>query len=118
MKAILIDSENRTVSEKEIEDWRGIAPSIGCELFDIVRLDNGNGVYVDDEGLMKDPQHFFVLKGYPNPLAGNGLVLGTNPEGESVSTTLTVEKVKAMVKFYNVSQIRAMIMLRSMRNQT
>lgn len=44
--------------------------------------ENGDTLYVDDEGLFKPQCYFKVLGG--NLLTGRGLILGTNFEGDSV----------------------------------
>lgn len=42
-------------------------------------------IYVDDDGLLNHAHGWFVLRGYPQPLAGKGLVLGTTRSGNSCS---------------------------------
>ena len=102
MKAILID-----VYEKEIRevDYDGtldfIYFNLACGTFDVVRIDDVNGIFVDDEGLLRQNQLYFE---YPSSngifqLAGNGLILGVDDEGNSISPTLTVEDVKSKVNF-------------------
>jgi hypothetical protein len=99
-KAILIDSINRKIEETTIDLYTEIAPAIGCEWFTTVQISGKETLFVDDEGLLKNPEHFFVWEGYPQPLAGSGLILGLNPNtGESVSTKLTIEQVKERVTF-------------------
>lgn len=53
--------------------------------FTAVQLNRaGDTVYVDDEGLF-NVSHFMFIKSYPQPLAGCGLILGTDKEGNSTS---------------------------------
>jgi hypothetical protein len=81
-------------------DWKTIAPALDCSLFDVVRFnDKGDVVYVDDEGLLCQPQFFFTITGYPTPLAGRGIVAGTDDEGETVAPTVTLEWVRKNVTF-------------------
>jgi hypothetical protein len=57
-------------------------------------------VFVDDEGLVNGQhQHFFVVDGYPQPLAGKGLVLGVDQEGDSVTPSVSLEQMRKMVTF-------------------
>ena len=102
MKAILID-----VYEKEIRevDYDGtldfIYFNLACRAFDVVRVDDVNNIFVDDEGLLRQNQLYFE---YPSSngifqLAGNGLILGVDDEGNSISPTLTIEDVKSKVSF-------------------
>ena len=52
----------------------------------------GDLICVDGNGLLKGPVYqFFGVKGYPQPLAGRGLVLGTDDEGDRVSPETTLE---------------------------
>lgn len=109
-KAILIDANNREIKEVSLgDDYKEIYQHIGCEIFDVVRIDENNDVYVDDEGLLKlSPESkFFFVEGYPQPLAGNGLVTGIdNNTGETISTSLTVEQLKSKVKFMNMFDVQ------------
>ena len=90
MKAYLIDSETKTITPVDYNgDYKTIYTHIGCDLFDIVYAESGGhriSVFVDDEGLLNNPQHFFMLDGWAQPLAGNGLVLGdVDEEGETLA---------------------------------
>lgn len=107
-KAILIDAVNREVKETTINTWQDIAPAIGCEWFEVVRLDDENDLHVDEKGLICGvPEHFIKWEDYPQPLAGSGLILGVDMEsGKSRDTTLTVEQVKAKVKFLDLTQVK------------
>jgi len=102
MKAILIDTKNKEVREVEHDDTlKNIYELVGCSTFDVQRIDNINSIYVDDEGLFVNPQRYFKYQGDLNSidLAGNGLVLGVDHEGNSISPTLTLEEVKEAVTF-------------------
>src|SRR5512143_3417531 len=110
MKAILIDPFDETVTEVEHNgDYRQIYtllshPEHKVDCFTVVQIHQGDAIFVDDEGLLKNPKRFFVWKGYPQPLAGKGLILGTDDEGNSVDAVATVDEVKKRVSF--VSDIR------------
>jgi|TARA_R100000084_G_scaffold105271_1_gene62560 hypothetical protein len=102
MKAILIDVKNEEVREVEFDGTlNNIYELVDCATFDVVRIDETNGIYVDDEGLFVEDQLFFTYHGdnYSQTLAGNGLILGVDSEGNSISPTLTVEEVQEAVDF-------------------
>ena len=101
MKAILIDVYNKDIKEVEYDNTlQNIYDLIDCRAFDIVRIDDANDIFVDDEGLLKDNLYFeYSGKERIAQLAGSGLVLGYNQEGETIATTLTVEDVKGKVRF-------------------
>ncbi len=101
IKAILIDPFEMTVSEVDYGgEMADIYRLIDADLFTVAGFgEDGDGVYVDDEGLFKGTQRFFKLDGYPQPLAGKGLVLGSNDGGESVAPVTTLEAVRAAVRW-------------------
>ena len=101
MKAILIDPYAQEIVEVEYSgDYNDIYKFLQCDLFTTVYMpDTTDSIYVDDEGLYVENQRFFKFAGYPQPLAGMGLVLGCNDEGDSVSCESTLEQVKAQVEW-------------------
>lgn len=108
MKAILINPFDQTVTEVEYSgDYRDIYKLIDAQCFDVARLPHRDGIFVDDEGLLNGTTHFFQHEDYPNPLAGKGLIIGCDEEGESVDCKTTLNEVKAKVSFLNIFQVRA-----------
>lgn len=100
MKGILIDPFERTVTRVDVaKGIDAIYKLIQARPFDCVRIDERNAIYVDDEGLYVDDQRFFQFRGYHQPLAGRGLILGNDREGESCSCTITLDDVKGRVTF-------------------
>jgi hypothetical protein len=65
----------------------------------VIQLDRINCIYVDDEGLLNNPRYFFNYKGYDQPLAGRGLVLGVDREGDTIGTNLTIERLTPLISF-------------------
>jgi hypothetical protein len=80
-------------------DWQTIAPAIhiGPSPFTLVEMDDGDCIYVDDEGLLKPLDWFFAIKGGHQPFAGCGLVLGTDDDGEAVSPRIALENLKRRI---------------------
>jgi hypothetical protein len=108
MKAILIDPFEQTVKEVQYSgDFNQIYDLIEAETFDVARISRGDGIFVDDEGLLNAPTHFFEHSEYHSPLAGKGLIVGCDEGGESVDCKTTLDEVKAKVTFSNILQIRA-----------
>lgn len=103
MKAIVINPFEKTVTETDIPqgDYKAIQKAIGDHYIEGVRFDPKHLVYIDEEGLLRDltKQKFFIIKGYPNPLAGIGCILGVTRSGNSAPCEFTVEQVTAMVHF-------------------
>lgn len=110
MRALLINPIEQSVTEVEYTgDFHNIYTHIEADCFDIVRLREYNGlrhdVFVDDNGLIRGPNKlgYFMLDGYPQWLAGKGLILGTNSQGESVGATLPLAEARALIKAYGVA---------------
>ena len=102
MKAILIDVHTQSITEVEHDNTLdNIYELLNCRTFDVVRIDEVNSIYIDDEGLFVDDQLFFEYGGDAQSvrLAGNGLILGVDDEGNSISPTTTIEEVKGRVGF-------------------
>jgi hypothetical protein len=112
MKAYLIDPFAREISEVEHNgNFRQIYELIQSpsQSFSAVRM-NGRGdmIYVDEEGLFVpfDRQEFFGLRGYGAPLAGRGLVLGSDPYGESVSPKASLDEVRGQIVWLGKDVVR------------
>lgn len=101
MRAILIDPTTKTVTEVDhANDYRDIYRLIEATDFNVVSInDPGNHcIYVDGESLLVDePGPFFKWHGYHQPIAGKGLILATDEEGNSIAATLSLEDVQTRV---------------------
>ena len=104
MKGYLIDPEKRTVEAVEVGDTiQDIYDHIQADTFDCVRMPNDDTIFIDDEGLFRK-HDYFTLVGYQSPLAGRGLVLGTDHEGNSVDPVQTLEELARQVMFISTSE--------------
>lgn len=107
-KAILIDSENREVREIEYRTFEELKQIMGVQwVQSIGDLPKKHTCYVDEEGLLHNPQHFFISDFYPQPVAGNGAIIGTNNHGDDISCKLTLDYIKARVHFITLEQVIA-----------
>jgi hypothetical protein len=107
MRAVLINSTEKTVTNISISesntlnDWY---KAIGCSMVDVATYinDDRDSILVDEEGLMgtlNDASPFFMYEGANQPFCGNGLVVGMDDEGNSISCHVTALKVAAKVSF-------------------
>jgi len=104
MRGFLIDPEAKTITEVDHNgDYKQIYEFIGVDCFTVVQMDDVNCVYVDDEGLLNNPRYFFTIQGYHQPLAGKGLVLGVDEEGETIGTNLELEDLQKIIRFTELS---------------
>lgn len=96
----LIDPHTQTISEVTYRgEYKHIYELIDCDCYDAARINRfGDALFVDDEGLFKDGQAFFVHADYPQPLAGKALVLGCDAEdGETIPPTTTLDELRDKV---------------------
>jgi len=99
MRAILIDPFTQTIEEVDYSgDYKDIYGLIQCELFSTVYCLEDT-LFVDDEGLYVKDQRYFKVAGYPQPLAGRGLLLGTNEEGDSVDATAKLSVLEKVIEW-------------------
>lgn len=107
MRAIIIDAEKQEIREETCtgNTLEFMQKAVGglIEPAFVIYWKTSSGpedyLYVNEEGLLSQPKHFFVIDGVNQPFAGNGVVMGLNSEGETVGAEISLEKVKKMVRF-------------------
>lgn len=100
----IINPSSQTVKLVESDiDTSGIGwigNLIEARLFTFVRLyENGDGVYIDDEGLYAEQRHFFLHRNYPQPLVNKGLFVGINDEGDTVPPKTPFKTLENDIRF-------------------
>lgn len=109
MKAILIDPHARTVTEVQHDGTlEGIYRAIGADCVCTVSLGGRDAIFLDDDGLFREGQEFFAIGKYPNPLAGRGLVLGCDAEGESTAPKVPTYMIERAVHWLTPEEAVAM----------
>ena len=109
MRAIIITAKDRTVSEAEIDgSLKSLQQVVGGLIVPVYPGLEGTDhhCYVNDEGLLNNPQHFFMLRDGHQPLAGNGVILSTTGDGNEAPSTLSVDWVKERVTFMDLQAVR------------
>lgn len=108
MRAVLINPFDKSVTEVDYSgDYRDIYKLIDCQVFTVAN-DGDNDIFVDDEGLLKEDltkQRFFWVAGMEQPLAGKGLVLSCDADGETVATTTDVETISNRIRWYTAHEL-------------
>ena len=104
MKAILIDSASKTATETEYDGTLdSLYRLLECACVDYVCLNDDNGMFVDDEGLLNEHhRRGFVIEtedGRSLVIKGPGLASGSDRDGNAADTTMTVDQVAAIVTF-------------------
>jgi hypothetical protein len=108
MRAIIINAQDRTITETEIDGSLQSLQHIVGGMIEAVTcgLPEGHHCYVDEEGLLDDPRHFFMFDGGHQPLAGNGVILAETDDGDEAPCTLRLDWVKERVTFMDLDAVR------------
>ena len=107
IKAVFVNVDKAEISHVQIDTrtfWLDIYKLCGWDCGDMVRLRRGNMAVVDDCGLMKNPKKGFTCDDYPQPLAGNAVIVGPEVEGETTDCDLTNEEIKSIIKIVSFGE--------------
>lgn len=119
MKGYLIDAAKREIREVEyvqepMESSLSLQSHIGGYIQGAYAWENGDVLFVDEEGLRKPQLYFFRIDVRPDqPLAGNGVVVGReqyDDEGNYLTTddpVTTLEALQAAVTWMTRDQVDA-----------
>jgi len=111
MKAYLIDPFEMSLAVVDIPTtgWSDALHAayklMDCQCVDVVRLDNGDFLCVDDEGLLKDPDHqaYFVLVNAEGSLvkflAGKSVLMREDRSGNIAEPDISIFKLYQHVAF-------------------
>lgn len=107
MRAILINPFEREITTViRSEDYKDIytylsRPDFSVNTFAVVHWDDYNDIFIDDEGLYVENQAFFSIAGTHSELvlAGMGLILGHDGEGETIDTYLSIDAIQSAVSW-------------------
>jgi hypothetical protein len=107
MRAIKIDVIAKTIEEIDIDgSLKSMYEALDVDVVASVRIARGEILWVDDNGLHRDPPlGAFMFGVYPQALSGHGLIVGLGGIGDNCNTKLTLEEVKANVSFCDVSEL-------------
>ncbi len=108
MRAIIINSKDRAITETDIDGSLKILQQIVGGLIEPVLegLDENHHCYVNEEGLLDRPQYFFMFKDGHQPLAGNGVILSSTDDGGEAPCILSLDWLKERVSFMDLRSAR------------
>ena len=108
MRAIIVNPKDRTITETDIDGSLDLLQHIVGGLIEPVcqGLDENHHCYVNEEGLLDDPQHFFMFKDGHQPLAGNGIILSSTDDGDEAACILSLQWVTERVSFMDLAAAR------------
>jgi len=109
MRAIFIDVNDKQVYEARIKgnDFMEICSLIGCDtITGGYSFDNGDYMYVDDEGLFQTNRNGFIINVDGNTwgeqqLIGNALIIGSSKDddGSDADAVSSIEEIKKIISF-------------------
>ena len=108
MRAIIIDAKDRTITETDIDgSLKSLQQIVGGLIESVYAgLDDNHHCYVNEEGLLNNPQHFFMFHNGHQLLAGNGVILASTDDGDEAPCTLSLDWVKERVTFMDLEAAR------------
>lgn len=106
LRGIICDPYTRTVEEVFTEPypaWKSLIEVDMIEAVTIARYADGSceTLWIDEEGLLHEKADgpYIKVRTHPQPMAGKGIVLGTDQKGDTISSRLPVDLVKEMISF-------------------
>lgn len=109
MKALLIDPFLQGIAEIDISgDLNSLYKAIDCDTITPLVLDadadsnEREVMFLDDIGLERPGQRFFLWADYAQPLGGRGVVLGIDHKGDNTDTTVALAQARAAVRWVDV----------------
>lgn len=108
MRAIVINAEDRTITETDLDgSLDSLQQIVGGMIESATQgLDGTHHCYVNEEGLLQGPRHFFMFRGGHQPLAGNGVILSLTEDGEEAPCALSLAWVAERVRFMDLDAVR------------
>jgi hypothetical protein len=97
MKALRINVVARRVEQIDLNPglpaiYRAIGNSCNCFACPLF-FDNGDALYVDDEGLLKKQNGGFCYSDWAQAVAGNALIVGIDESGENIDCKSTASQI-------------------------
>jgi hypothetical protein len=106
VSVIVFDPSAHSFTKSSINHFEEYYPLLSFEnnevtLFDIVSIEPGLDIYIDDEGLLK--QEFYLTKlfnsrGDKLELAGKLIFVGSDNDGNSISVSKSMKYIQSLIK--------------------
>jgi hypothetical protein len=100
MKAYFIDAKNEFIVDVDVKNYEHKKELIKCRMLEVYPYQiNGNDIWVDEEGNLKDHNYYFQIDN-DVVVSGNAVIMSCDDEGESKPPKdLTLEELKSRVNF-------------------
>jgi Domain of unknown function (DUF3846) len=108
MRAIIVNPKDRTITATDIDgSLKSLQQIVGGLIEPVSQgLVDNHYCYVNEEGLLNDPQYFFMFKDGHQPLAGNGVILSWTDDAFQSPCALSLDWVKERVTFMDLEAAR------------
>lgn len=104
-KAVFIDTKNRSVEEIEVSGLADFQKAVGGYIETACILDNQDQVFVNEDGMMRFDDFFFIEGGI-QPYAGNAIVVGPcDEDGDNSDCLYSADDIKNRVTFMNRAEV-------------
>lgn len=104
--AIKINAEKQTFEYVKVENGlQSIYEHIGCTMIEAATYLGTDCIYVDEEGIWNNRGMIafaFQVSGAHQTFIGNGLVVGTDKQGNSISPNIMIDELKSRVSFLRI----------------
>jgi hypothetical protein len=100
MRGLLIDVENKAVTEVNVNDLPDMYPLIDCDLVERVQVDDGVDLWIDESGLCKDRTKGFIIGG--QTFMGNAILMGEDKRKRKMvdlPPAITIDAAQKVVLF-------------------
>lgn len=109
MKAYWIRADLKKVEAVDYEELSDLQRMVGGLITPAHCFPNGDIIFVDDEGLLKRQQHFFIVTGGNQPYAGNGVLVGRESSSASRSKTAApktaIADLRRLLTFASLAEV-------------
>ena len=98
---LLINPYDKTVSPVYYDgELSSLYAMLQCSTVSVVPCGSRYDLFVDDEGLFKPDQKFFLCGDFPHqPLAGMALAVSVDEHGNTVPPRITLDELEARILF-------------------
>jgi hypothetical protein len=113
MRGVLVDPYAETVTDVEYDgDINSMYKILRVNIVEVAPMADGEDMWVDEEGLLTvtADTKFIVSSLYHQPLAGRGLILSTDDDGETTASKHDAEYYRGMFQFLTAAQVRSAVL--------
>ena len=101
MKAYWVNVAERTITAVDYSGLADLKRLVGGYIELAKQWPTGDVLYVDEEGLLKNPKAFFSIPGHPTPIGSNGVVVGREIGDTDITADPTIpsDQLRAEVRW-------------------